>query len=123
MKKVYHEDPIFTESKVVLSIYNEGSDQVFNEDTRSKVIVPGIRNKDLETINPANGINLAKLAIQYANGIILGSEEIVPELKELISGSSLKVLPYIDVNDPESAYIKDYKNFYDQILGKNEKKD
>jgi starch synthase len=123
LKKVYHEDPIFTESKVVLSIYNEGSDQVFNEDTRSKVIVPGIRNKDLETINPANGINLAKLAIQYANGIILGSEEIVPELKELISGSSLKVLPYIDVNDPESAYIKDYKNFYDQILGKNEKKD
>lgn len=123
LKKVYHEDPIFTESKVVLSIYNEGSDQVFNEDTRSKVIVPGIRNKDLETINPANGINLAKLAIQYANGIILGSEEMVPELKELISGSSLKVLPYIDVNDPESAYIKDYKNFYDQILGKNEKKD
>ena len=47
LKKVYHEDPIFTESKIVISLYDEASDQVFNESTRSKIIVPGIKNRDL----------------------------------------------------------------------------
>src|SRR3989339_1353726 len=48
LKKVYLDDPIFAESKIILSLYNEGLSQVFNEDTRSKVIVPGIKNRDMD---------------------------------------------------------------------------
>lgn len=122
LKKVYHEDPIFTDSKVVLSLYSEGMEQVFSENTRAKAIVPGIKNKDLEIINPANGINLAKLAIQYSSGVIMGSEEIPSEITDVLSAGNVKVLPYRDVTDPEYSYVQDYKNFYDQILGNNDKK-
>jgi len=123
LKKVYHEDPIFTESKIVISLYDEASDQVFNESTRSKIIVPGIKNRDLELLTPANGINLAKLAIQYANGIIMGSENISSELVEMVAKNSIPTLPYKDISQPESTYIQDYIQFYDQILGKNDKKE
>ncbi|MEN6618716.1 MAG: glycogen/starch synthase [Rikenellaceae bacterium] len=123
LKKVFHDDPIFTESKVVISLYDEASDQVFNESTRSKIIVPGIKNKDLELLTPANGINLAKLAIQYANGIIMGSESISSELVDMVLKNSIPTLPYIDISQPESTYIQDYIKFYDQILGKNDKKE
>lgn len=123
LKKVYHEDPIFTESKIVLSLYDEASDQVFNESTRSKIIVPGIKNRDLELLTPANGINLAKLAIQYANGIIMGSENISSELVEMVAKNSIPTLSYKDISQPESTYIQDYIQFYDQILGKNDKKE
>ncbi|OFY42712.1 MAG: glycogen synthase [Bacteroidetes bacterium GWF2_40_14] len=123
LKKVYHDDPIFTESKVVISLYDDASDQVFNDSTRSKIIVPGIKNKDLELLTPANGINLAKLAIQYANGIIMGSESISSELVDMVLKNSVPTLPYKDISQPESTYIQDYIQFYDQILGKNDKKD
>ncbi len=123
LKKVYHDDPIFTESKVVISLYDDASDQVFNDSTRSKIIVPGIKNKDLELLTPANGINLAKLAIQYANGIIMGSENISSELVDTALKNSVPTLPYKDISQPESTYIQDYIQFYDQILGKNDKKD
>lgn len=123
LKKVYHDDPIFTESKIVISLYDDASDQVFNESTRSKVIVPGIKNKDLELLTPANGINLAKLAIQYANGIIIGSENISSELVDMVLKNSIPTLPYKDISQPESTYIQDYIQFYDQISGKNDKKE
>ena len=122
LRKVYSDDPIFTDSKVVLSLYNDSLDLEFNEETKSKIIVPGIRNKDLEVLNPANGINLAKLAIQYSNGVIAGSSDLPAELESAIASSHAKFLPYREIDHPENSYIQDYKNFYDQILGRDDKK-
>jgi len=118
INKVYLDDPIFADSKIILSLYNEGLNQVFNEDTRSKVIVPGIKNRDMEVLNPANGINLAKLAIQYSNGVIFADEIIDPELKEAVDKSSLPTLGYIDTSGEISTYVEEYTKFYDKILAK-----
>ena len=121
LRKCYHEDPIFTNSKVIVSLYNEASDLEFNEKTRSKILSPGIKNKDLELLNPSNGINLAKLAIQYANGVIMGSESVPEPVTEMIKSSSIPLLPYMEVSQQDTTYIQEYVQFYDQILGKNVK--
>lgn len=121
LRKCYHEDPIFTNSKVIVSLYNEASDLEFNEKTRSKILSPGIKNKDLELLNPANGINLAKLAIQYANGVIMGSENLPEPVTEMIKSCSVPLLPYLEVSQQDTTYIQEYVQFYDQILGKNVK--
>ncbi len=120
LKKVYHEDPIFTDSKVVLSLYNDCTDLVFNEHIKSKVLAPGIKNKDIEILETPNGINLAKLAIQYADGIIFETEKTEPEITNYINGLSLPVLSNVKISE-DLAYIKEYKQFYDQILGKDDK--
>ncbi|MBR2477492.1 MAG: glycogen/starch synthase [Bacteroidales bacterium] len=117
LKKAYKDDPIFTDCKVVLSLYNEIADETFAEDMGSKMILPGIKNKDLEVLKPANGINLAKLAIQNADGIICGSQELPGELESFVAASKLPVLPFTDQSDP--AYIKEYNQFYDKILGED----
>ena len=79
LKKAYKEDPIFAESKVVLSLYDEFATEEFSPKMKSKVILPGIRSRDLDLLNTPNGINLAKLAVQYSDGIILGSPSFNPE--------------------------------------------
>ena len=117
LKKAYKDDPIFTDCKVVLSLYNEISEETFAEDINSKVILPGVKNKDLDILKPANGINLAKLAIQNSDGIIYGSSELPAELDNFIAGSKLPVLPYVNLSDSE--YIKEYNQFYDKILGED----
>ena len=116
LKKAYKDDPIFSDSKLVLSIYDEVADESFAADMASKVTVPGIKAKDLESLKNPNGINLAKLAIQYANGIIIGSNTLNPEIADAVANSGLPVLPYIDINDPLAAYVEKYNSFYDQIL-------
>ncbi len=117
LKKVYKDDPIFTDCKVVLSLYDEIAQETFAADMKAKMTLPGIKGKDLEIIKEANGINLAKLAVQNADGIIYGSQTLPDQLQEYVSASKLPVLPFVDQSD--SAYIKEYNSFYDQILGKN----
>ncbi len=118
IKKVYMDDPIFADSKIVLSLYNEGIEQVFNDDTRSKVLVPGIKNRDMEVLNPANGINLAKLAIQYSDGVIMGEENIEKELNDAVTKCNLPALQFIDALSENSNYVGEYVQFYDKILAK-----
>ena len=117
LKKVYKDDPIFTDCKVVLSLYDEISQETFAEDMKAKMVLPGIKGKDLDVITEANGINLAKLAVQNADGVIYGSAALPAELQEYVSASKLPVLPFVDQSD--SAYIKEYNSFYDQILGED----
>ena len=118
LKKSYRDDPIFTDSKVVVSLYNDADNMLLSDNIRSKVIMHGIKMKDLELLSPANGINLAKTAIQYANGIIMGSENVHEELKDMIKRTSIPLLSYTKVSQQDSAYIQEYMKFYDQILEK-----
>lgn len=117
LKKAYKEDPIFTDCKVVLSLYDEIADETFAPDMKGKMALPGIKGKDLDIVKEANGINLAKLAIQNADGIIYGSEKLNGEVEAFVEASKLPVLPFVDQSD--SAYIKEYNQFYDKILGEN----
>ncbi len=117
LKKAYKDDPIFTDCKVVLSLYDEIANETFADDTKAKMLLPGIKSKDLDILQPANGINLAKLAIQNSDGIIYGSSSLADGLEDFIQASKLPVLPYADQSDPE--YIKEYNQFYDKILGED----
>ena len=119
LKKAYKNDPIFTESKIVLSLYNEIASETFKSDMNSKVIIPGIKKDDTKVLEEPNGINLAKLAIQYSDGIIYGSNQVDSNLVEFIESSKLPSLPYMEIDSNEKSYIKEYNLFYDKILENN----
>ena len=79
----------------------------------------GIKSKDVEILVEPNGINLAKLAVEYADGIIKGTEELNPEVEAYIGKRGLPVLPYTEISTDDTGYIQKYNNFYDQILSTN----
>ena len=116
LKKAFKNDPIFSDAKVVLSLYDEYPDSRFNPEMKSKIPVSGIKSKDLETFKTPDGINLAKLAIQYADAVILGSESIRPELTEFSEKRGIPVLQYFPIDHPEGTYIQKFNDFYDKLL-------
>ena len=116
LKKAFKNDPIFSDAKVVLSLYDEYPDSRFNPKMKSKIPVSGIKSKDLETFKTPDGINLAKLAIQYADAVILGSESIRPELTEFSEKRGIPVLQYFPIDHPEGTYIQKFNDFYDKLL-------
>lgn len=117
LKKAYANDPIFADSKIIMSLYNDKSGEYsFNPEIRSKINVPGIKAKDTEILKQPNGTNLAKLAIQYSDAVILGSDDIDKELIKYAEDRKLPVLKGVKIDHPESTYIKTYNDFYDKLL-------
>lgn len=116
LKKAYKNDPIFTDAKVVVSIYDGYMNEAFDPEMKNKISMPGIKPKDMELLNEPNGINLAKLALQYSDGLIKGVESINPEVEEFAKAQGLPILEYVEQVQPSGEYIDRYNEFYDKIL-------
>ncbi|MBR5567641.1 MAG: glycogen/starch synthase [Bacteroidales bacterium] len=115
LKKAYIDDPIFSNSKVVLSLYDDISTEQFPEDLKDKVLFGGVTEQDVEILKEANGINLAKLAANYSDGIIYGSDGLDAGLMEHCAKSGLPILEYNAESVSNGSYIEDYNSFYDQL--------
>lgn len=114
LKKAYVDDPIFSNTKIVLSLYDD-TPKEFASDFKSKMLFAGVSEKDLEVFTEPTGINLAKLAASYSDGIILGSEGVDEELVKFCKESGLPVLDFNAEKLGDGSYIEDYNSFYDQL--------
>ena len=114
MKKAYKDDPIFASSKVVLSLYDDMPEK-FNEELARLVKFGDIDEKDVPLLADPTGINLAKTAAQYSDGVIVGSENVDTSLIEYCKGLPLPVLDYDAKSIEDGSYIDAYNSFYDSL--------
>ena len=116
LKKAYKDDPIFAQSKVVLSLYDDVADEKLSPGFAQTILFGGVKPRDIALSEPSDGTELAKLAVQYSDGIILGSPEVKPELKEYAASLDLPVLPYEEESFQDGSYLDRYNAFYDDLL-------
>lgn len=116
LKKAYIDDPIFSNSKIVLSLYNDIPGDTFPADFKEKAVFGGITEQELEILTESTGTNLAKLAASYSDGVIMGAPDIEDELVKYCDQLSIPTLPYNAESFTNGSYIEDYNSFYDQIL-------
>ncbi|MGF7140333.1 glycogen/starch synthase [Roseimarinus sediminis] len=114
IKKVYADDPLFSQAKVVYTIHDDEFKNDLDPTMIEKIQGEEITAEDVKIIEQPSYVNLNKLAIQYADGIIKGSPRINAEVEEALNKSGLPVLEYQD----EDNYIDAYDQFYDSILEK-----
>jgi starch synthase len=112
VKRAYKDNPIFSNSKVVYSLYDDQFKESFREGFDKKLKLPGITAKDIKYYKEPTYVNLTKAAIDYSDAIILGSEKIIPEIIEYLEQSKKPVLQYQSGKD----YIDVYNEFYDKLL-------
>lgn len=115
LKKYYKDDPIFSSCKVVLSLYDDLPDGVFSDKFQSKVPVGSLKAEDVPHLASCDGIGLAKTAIQYSDGIILGSGAVDPELLSFAASLGLPVLPYDKDGVESGLFVGQYNAFYDKL--------
>ena len=77
-----------------------------------KMKAEGITNKDLAHYKNPDYVSLIKAAIEYSDAIIIGSENINPEIEKHLKTIDKPILEYQD----EETYIDAYSNFYDELL-------
>ena len=115
VKKGYADDPCFKDSKVICSLYDESFKQPFQKDFAKKLRFEGIGDAEIEKINALGTINyetLMKMAIDFSDGIVLGSEKVDPKLLKYANDKGIKQLPF---KEDFEQYAEDISNFYDEI--------
>jgi starch synthase len=112
IKTSYREDPVFRDSQVVYSVYNDHFEEQFNDTYSSKLMMDGITPADVKDLKSPNWNAITANAISRADAVIQGSPEISNEFKTLIKKQSKPFLGYQSPDD----YIDSYNNFYDELM-------
>ncbi len=110
VKKAFKEDPIFSKVKVVYSIYENTVEGTFDAAFKSKALTDGVTKKDVAILDPADYVNLNKLAINFSDAVITVGDAINPEIKDYIKTSKKPLMQH----NPEN-YIQDYGDFYQKL--------
>ncbi|HBF87173.1 MAG TPA: glycogen synthase [Bacteroidales bacterium] len=112
VKRAYKDDPMFSDAKIVYSVYNDGFSNVFDPNFSEKLRLEGIRDKDVDVVkNIPDFVNLSKMAINLSDAVIVGSEAINSDISSYLNTIEKPVLGFQAEN-----YIDAYSDFYDKIL-------
>lgn len=115
LKKTYKDDPIFHTSKIVLSLYDDMPSESFSSNFNKLVKFGNVNEEDAAFLKEPSGINLAKTAAEYSDGIILASKDIDPQITEYCKSRSLPILEFNQASMEDGAYVDEYNGFYDQL--------
>lgn len=115
LKKAYKDDPIFSNSKVVLSLYDDIPSEKFSADFAGKAAFGGLTREDVPFLEQPDGINLAKTAAQYSDGVILGADGVDKDIVNHCKKLGLPILPFNKESLENGSYIDEYSAFYETL--------
>ncbi len=108
VKKTYKDNPLFANSKIIYSVYDDPFNTPLNGNMAGKIAEDGIDINEISVINDPTFVNLSKLAIDYSDATIKGSQNINNELEDYMKASGK---PFLDYQSKET-YIDSYFDFY-----------
>jgi starch synthase len=112
IKKYYYHNPLFKQSKLIYSAYNDDFVNTLSPKFCEKLLLDGIEKEDVKVIHDPTYVNVNKLAINFSDGIIKATESINAEVESYIKSSGKLNLGY----QPRETYIDAYNEFYNQIF-------
>lgn len=112
VKTVYREDPMFENSKLVYSLYDDRFNTPLNDRLADKVKFDTLTDEDVAAFRNTDYLGLTKAGIDYSDAIILGSDKLQKDVLDLAEQSGKPTLPYHD----EDTYIEAYSEFYSEVL-------
>jgi starch synthase len=112
IKKAYREDPLFADSKVVFSFYDNGFDKPLDKTFAEKILVDGVSEGHVAQVKDSSYENLVGLAANYSDGLIQGSESLPESVLGELKKSGKPLLDYAS----DGKYVDEFSVFYDSIL-------
>jgi starch synthase len=94
LRSIYHDDPLFHNYKIVYSVYNNDFKTPFRSTFADKLRFDGIDGESLKMLKKPDFVSISKLAVKFSDGIIIGSEEINPELGKHLATINKPMLEY-----------------------------
>jgi len=112
LKKSFKDNPLFADTKIVYSVYDDEFTTPLNKDFAKKVMFEGIEKSDVELLKNPTFVSVNKAIIDLADGVIKGSPKIHSDIEKYIKKSGK---PVLDFQSPDT-YVDAYSEFYDAVL-------
>ena len=109
LRKYYEDEPLFSESKIITSVYGKGFEGELDSEMINKIAFDGIDKEGIAALVKPDYNNLLKVAVDHSDAVILAAEDLSDDLKNHIDKLSKPVLPYVSLQEAEEAYTNFYK--------------
>ena len=113
LRRIFNDDPIFKQTKIVVSLYDDGFEGTLDRGFRSKIENEGIKDKNLALLDEPSYENLCRFVMDYADGVIIASPEADAKVVEMATRSGKPLLGY---QSPDAAdFFDQYNRFYEML--------
>jgi starch synthase len=113
LKKVFNDDPLFRDVKVVVSLCGDRFEQPFDAAFAQKVANEGVNDEKLADLTNPSYENFYRFVIDYADGIVVATDSADPALVEYARQSGKPMMEFESVE--EAVMFDNYNRFYEEI--------
>lgn len=108
IKQYYKDDPLFADSKIVTSVYNNGFEGSLNKNFVDKIKYDNIEEAEIASIVNPNYNNIMINAMEHSDALIKGSEELPTELIDFMENCDKPILDFHSSDEFNEAYSEFY---------------
>ncbi|MCZ8228906.1 glycogen/starch synthase [Flavobacterium sp.] len=108
MKHYYKNEALFSETKIVTSVYSESFSETLDVEMINKVKFDGVPHEAIADLEVPNYENILKTAVLNSDAVIIASNNLSPSLTKFIESSNKPFLPFT----PKDGFAEAYTNFY-----------
>lgn len=112
MKHYYKDEALFSETKIVTSIYGQSFDGALDSEMINKIKFDNIPNEAVQQLELPNYENLMMSAITNSDAVIIASENVSASLTKFIESSGKPFLPFTT----KDKFAEAYTTFYNGML-------
>jgi starch synthase len=112
IKKIYNKDPHFSDTKVVLSLYNESFNNNWDERFVNKLKFDGFGKDVIESFKDTSYESILSACVKFSDGINIASEQIDEVTRKVFDEATCHKLDYI----PEEHQVKTMSEFFDKVI-------
>ena len=111
MKHFYKNEALFSETKIVTSVYAQSFDGTLNKGMINKVKFDGVPADAIADLEIPNYENIIKATINHSDAVIVASDNLSSSLTKFIESSGKPFLPFASKDNFAESYSNFYKNF------------
>jgi starch synthase len=108
LKHFYKNEALFSETKIVTSVYSQSFEGTLDVEMINKVKFDGVPDEAISDLEIPNYENIIKATLKHSDAVIIASENLSPSLTKYIESSGKPFLPFA----PKDAFAEAYTNFY-----------
>ena len=108
LREYYKNDPLFTDSKIVTSIYGNDFKGTLGNQMIEKIKFDSISEEKLNTLSKSSYTNLMKIAVENSDAVIKASKDFPEGLEDYIKATKIPVLEILSSEDYNETYSKFY---------------